>query len=274
MALILGMTLVSLASSWYQVRAEKDALRRDLERKAEILGESLAGNAESYLRNGDRSELERMVQRFGNRDHLLGVGVYDRDLSSLVVTRDLGAILSGIPPGLKDALSGNRLESKYLRLHLKRTYVLAAPLHSVDRSIVGGIVLVYDTAYIRSEIFRVWSRVFVHIAGQVLVIVAITLLIVRWSLTGPVARIEGIYGEAAQQAHHGRGQPLGAEFLELVDLSDRLRVPQALPVDLQETQRGQAQRDRHGVRVNDMQPELVVGRLRPVVARHVEVAVA
>jgi trehalose 6-phosphate synthase len=188
MALILGMTLVSLASSWYQVRAEKDALRRDLERKAETLGESLAGNAESYLRNGDRSELEGMVQRFGNRDHLLGVGVYNRDLSSLVVTRDLGAILSGIPPGLKDALSGNRPESKYLRLHLKRTYVLAAPLHSVDRSLVGGIVLVYDTAYIRSEIFRVWRRVFVHIAGQVLVIVAITLLIVRWSLAGPIVR--------------------------------------------------------------------------------------
>ena len=38
------------------------------------------------------------------------------------------------------------------------------------------------------EIFRVWSRVFIHIAGLVLVIVASTLLIVRWSLAGPIAR--------------------------------------------------------------------------------------
>ena len=60
-ALIVGVTLVSLASSWYQVQAEKDALRRDLERKAETFGESLAGNAESYLQAGDRPGLERMV---------------------------------------------------------------------------------------------------------------------------------------------------------------------------------------------------------------------
>jgi trehalose 6-phosphate synthase len=33
-----------------------------------------------------------------------------------------------------------------------------------------------------------WSRAFVHIAVQVLVIVGITLLIVRWSFTGPIAR--------------------------------------------------------------------------------------
>jgi hypothetical protein len=66
--------------------------------------------------------------------------------------------------------------------------MLGAPLRAADRSVSGGIIIVYDTGYIRAEIFRVWSRVFVHIAGLVLVIVAITLLIVRWSLAGPIAR--------------------------------------------------------------------------------------
>ena len=187
-ALIVGVTLVSLASSWYQVQAEKDALRRDLERKAETFGESLAGNAESYLQAGDEPGLERMVQRFSNRDHLLGIGVYDRGFSPLAVTRDLSAVLRETPPALTDAMASNRTESRYMRLHFKRLYLLAAPLHDVDKSVVGGMIIVYDTAYIRTAIFRVWSRVFVHIAGQVLVIVAITLLIVRWSLAGPIAR--------------------------------------------------------------------------------------
>jgi alpha,alpha-trehalose-phosphate synthase [UDP-forming] len=187
-ALIVGVTLVSLASSWYQVQAEKEALRRDLERRAETLGELLAGNAESFLGAGDRTGLEQMVQRFSNRDHLLGIGVYVQDNSRLIMTRDLASVLSGIPPMLTNALSANRPESGYMRLHFKRVYMLAAPLHAADKSVVGGIVIVYDTAYIRAEIFRVWSGVFVHIAGQVLVIVAITLLIVRWSLAGPIAR--------------------------------------------------------------------------------------
>jgi len=187
-ALILGVTLVSLASSWYQVQAEKDALRRDLERKAETFGESLAANAEAYLHAGDRPGLERMVLRFSNRDHLLGVGVYDRTFFPLAVTRDLNDLLPGAPPALADALASNRPETKYTRLHSKRLYLIAAPLHAVNKSVAGGIIIVYDTAYIRAEIFRVWSRAFVHIAGLALAIVAITLLIVRWSLAGPIAR--------------------------------------------------------------------------------------
>lgn len=34
------LTLVSIASSWYEVPSEKEALQSDLERKAEVLGES------------------------------------------------------------------------------------------------------------------------------------------------------------------------------------------------------------------------------------------
>ena len=188
-ALIVGITLVSLASSWYEVRAEKDALRQDLERKAETLGESLAGNAESYLQTGNRTGLEQLVEHFTNRDHLLGIGVYDRDGSTLVVTRGLDSVISTTPQLLKDALMSNRTESRFMLLHFRRVHVLATPLHGADKSVAGGLLVVHEAAYIRTEIFRIWSRVFVHIVIQVLVIVAITLLIVRWSLAGPIARV-------------------------------------------------------------------------------------
>src|SRR5215813_6504337 len=103
-ALIVGVTLVSVLSSWYQVQEEKNSLRRDLERKAETFGESLAGNAEYYLQSGDKSGLEQMVQRFSNRDHLLGIGVYDRDLYPLVLTHDLNTVMRGTPQVLTDAM--------------------------------------------------------------------------------------------------------------------------------------------------------------------------
>jgi len=85
-SLILGITLVSAGFSYYEVLREKRALRNDLERSAEMLGESLVGNVER-LWNGDpeiapnnvaHKELQRLVQRFGNREHLLGVVIYDR----------------------------------------------------------------------------------------------------------------------------------------------------------------------------------------------------
>jgi alpha,alpha-trehalose-phosphate synthase [UDP-forming] len=187
-ALIVGVTVVSLALSWYEVQSEKNSLRGDLEHKAEILDESLAANAELYLQAGDEPGLDQMAQRYSNRDHLIGIAIYGRDGSTLAMTHALNSVLSGIPQPLDAALSANRAEGQFMRLHFKPFYVRAAPLHSLDKSIVGGIIVVHDTAYIRAAIFRIWGRVFIHIAIQMLVIVGITLLIVYWSLAGPIRR--------------------------------------------------------------------------------------
>src|ERR1035437_1657671 len=152
-ALIVGVTVVSLALSWYEVQAEKNSLRHDLEHKAEMLDESLAANAELYLETGNRPGLEQMAQRFSNRDHLIGIGIYGRDGSVLVITHGLNSVLSGVPQPLKSALSDNRTEGQFMRLHFKSVYVQASPLRSVDKSVDGGIIVVHDTAYIRAAIF-------------------------------------------------------------------------------------------------------------------------
>ena len=65
-SLILGITLVSLGFSYYQVVAEKHRLRSELERRAEVLGESLADNVERSWEVGSDRELQRLVQRFSN----------------------------------------------------------------------------------------------------------------------------------------------------------------------------------------------------------------
>jgi alpha,alpha-trehalose-phosphate synthase [UDP-forming] len=223
-ALIVGVTLVSFASSWYQVQAEKDALRRDLERKADTFGESLAGNAESFLQGGDRPGLEQMVEHFNNRDHVLGIGVYDLTLFPLAGSRDLSTVLPGTHPALTEAMEHNQPQTRYSRLHFKRLYIFAAPLHAVNKSVAGGMVIVYDTGYIRTEIFRVWSRVFVHIAGLVLVIVAITLLIVRWSLAGPIARAAQ-WMNALRTARHS--EPVSAKDLDFFQPLAREMAPLA-----------------------------------------------
>src|SRR5882757_11061821 len=67
--------------------------------------------------------------------------------------------------------------------------MLAAPVRTADNAVIGEIVVIHDATYIRTEIIRVWSRVFLHIAIQVLVIAAITFLVLRWSLAGPIARV-------------------------------------------------------------------------------------
>jgi cell division protein FtsL len=56
-SLILAVTLVSVLSSYYQVRRERRNLRNDLERRASVLADSLAGNVEPYLQKSSLKQL-------------------------------------------------------------------------------------------------------------------------------------------------------------------------------------------------------------------------
>ncbi|MBV8674266.1 MAG: trehalose-6-phosphate synthase [Acidobacteriaceae bacterium] len=188
-ALVIGLTLVNVASSWYEVRSRKDALRSELEHTSAALAETYAVNAQLYLQAGNRDGLEHMVERSGNTGDLIGIGIYSGDGSVLAVTPALNSLLPGSPRILMDAVQANRPENNYMRLHFRRVYVLGAPLHGPNGTVIGGILMAHDTAYIRNEVFRAWGRVFVRILLQALVIVAITILIVRWSLTKPIARV-------------------------------------------------------------------------------------
>jgi len=49
-------------------------------------------------------------------------------------------------------------------------------------------VIIHDASYINKLSTRMWREAFVRVLVQVLLIALITLLIVRWSITGPIAR--------------------------------------------------------------------------------------
>ena len=66
-SLIVGITLISLFSAYYEVRSQRQGFRRDLEHRAEVLGESLADKVEPYLKKGSHKDLQATVERFANR---------------------------------------------------------------------------------------------------------------------------------------------------------------------------------------------------------------
>ncbi|HLX82803.1 MAG TPA: trehalose-6-phosphate synthase [Terriglobales bacterium] len=203
-SLILGITLVSSGFSYYEVLVEKRALRSDLERRAEVLGESLVGNVERSLTVGadksgadksiDKSserELERWVQKFGNREHLLGVVVYDRSGAKVAITPELAKTIPADSPVLTQttthAMAISHGESTFVRLGSVPLHILALPVRRQDE-ILGGLAVVHDAGYIRTQSLLVWRQAFFRVLAQVIIIVFITLVIVRWSITGPIAR--------------------------------------------------------------------------------------
>src|ERR1051325_53939 len=115
-SLIIGITLVSLLSSYYEVMAEKNSLRRDLERRAEVLGESLVSNVERSWERDSGRDLPRIVQRFGNREHLIGIAVYDISNKLVAATPDLANKLGTSPALLSQAIKKDEGASSFQHL--------------------------------------------------------------------------------------------------------------------------------------------------------------
>jgi trehalose 6-phosphate synthase len=191
-SLILGITLISSGFSYYEVLAQKRALRSDVERRAEMLGESLVGNVErSSWNTGSgkvpNNELQRLVQRFGNREHMLGVVIYDREGTLVAATPELAKTLAVSPPPVAQAITDGHEESSFVRLGKVPVHILVLPIRRQDE-VLGGLAVVHDVSYIRAQILLAWRQTFFRVLAQGFLIVLITLLIVRWSIAGPIAR--------------------------------------------------------------------------------------
>src|SRR6202049_4165853 len=186
-SLMVGITLVSLAFSYNEVRLEKLALRRDLERRAEVLGESLAGYIEPHLEKQSHRELQRIVDRFGNRERLEGMAIYDKAGALLAATPGLPNRLGERPSLVTQAIAANQGSGQFTRLGAASVHVSAYPLRQHDEA-MGGVVIVHDASYINKLSTSMWREAFVRVLVQVLLIALITLLIVRWSIVGPIAK--------------------------------------------------------------------------------------
>jgi alpha,alpha-trehalose-phosphate synthase [UDP-forming] len=187
-SLIIGVTLVSLCSSYYQVLVEKRGLRRDLQRRAEVLGDSLARNVERDLeRDAAPTTLQRTVQRFANRENLAGLAVYDPKGHVIAVTADLAPLMSTAPAIVSQVLTEDHENDVFQKIGNASVHIYALPLHGQDR-VIGALAIVHDSGYIRSRSLRIWRETFLSALAHVVLIALITLLIVRWSMEGPIAR--------------------------------------------------------------------------------------
>lgn len=187
-SLIIGVTLVSLSISYYQVLVEKRGLRRDLQRRAEVLGDSLARNVERDLeRDAAPTTLQRTVQRFANRENLAGLAVYDPKGQVIAVTSGLAPLMNTAPAIVTQVLNEDHETDVFQKIGNASLHIYAQPLHNQDR-LTGVLAIVHDAGYIRTHSLRIWREAFLGALAHVVLIALITLLIVRWSMEGPIAR--------------------------------------------------------------------------------------
>jgi len=187
-SLIGSVAVVSLVLAYYQTRADTRSLRHELERHALVLAETLSRSAEPLVENNSYSELQRLVDRFKDREQLAGVAVYGVAGHVLAINSSLAARLQRVPAPVSDALADGLTHAIYVRLNGDPMHVVALPLRH-DPSVIGVLASFHDATYIEVQAAALWRRALIGVVIQTFLIGAITLFMIRWGFARPLVRM-------------------------------------------------------------------------------------
>jgi trehalose 6-phosphate synthase len=231
LSIVTVVALIVLAFTLVQVRQEKRRQGVDLERRASLLAESLGETIEPLVEQGHSRRLQRIVEKFGNRERLAGVAVYDNKRTLLAVTPSLAAQLSIPPTMVVEAIDSNQEGGGFSTLGQVQMYVFVLPLRPEDQ-VIGTLVLFHDATYIQDRLRQIWQSNFIRLLVQVVLISLTTLLIVRWTLVGPIARMADWMkrlrkGETAEPSSLYNRDFLGPLATEVTHLAKSLSAARA-----------------------------------------------
>jgi alpha,alpha-trehalose-phosphate synthase [UDP-forming] len=188
LALIASVTVVSLASTYFDVLAHRHALRQELEYRTKWMGVSIEPDVRGALAAGDPSAMPGVAQILQLGTSALGVAIYDSH-GHLLAGSGPQDVMSALGPSvMARSLEKQTLERAYGHTGSWRWLEEAFPIVN-GREIVGGVAVVVDAGYIRQQGIDVWRRGFWRILTLVVLIVLITLGMVRWFLTRPMKSV-------------------------------------------------------------------------------------
>src|ERR1700730_3003076 len=148
-SLVFSISLLTFLVARNQVRSEKSGMRGDLARRAEVLTESLQETVEPVLQKGP-TQLRRIVERFGDRQHLAGVAIYDTEGKLLAASAKLGNN-AGTPPNVFATCNAiDEVVGDFIKLTDIGMFAYEVPAHR-DASLAGVFFTFHDAGFIEAQ---------------------------------------------------------------------------------------------------------------------------
>ncbi len=187
-SLVLVVALAAVAISWHQVYEEKLLLTSEAERRINVLAESLHESVTPLVQTDSSGKLDELVQRFGSRDGVNGIAVQDARGQVLSATANLDPRVRGYFRQVARDMTEHGPASRFVHVGGRKICLYASPLVA-GQEIVGVLTLFQDASYIDARLEEIWTHNFARFLVLSLLLVAITLVVVRWSITGPIAQV-------------------------------------------------------------------------------------
>src|ERR1700690_4390695 len=174
LTLIAGITLVSVASTYFEVLAHKHMLRKDLEQRTAWIGTSLQVEIEDVVAGNKVAAIKATLARENATEQTMGMAFYN-PAGRLVASAGQQEVIAALPTGPVEKAMEHSAETSAFG-HAGDTQWLeeVVPLHG-DGRLIGTLVVLTDASYIRDEGTALWRRSFWRIVAFVVLIVGITL---------------------------------------------------------------------------------------------------
>lgn len=192
LSLFIGITLVVTVFSLIQINDEKKQLQTDIERRSVILAESLKESAVTLIETAQIERLNRLVEKFGNRERLKGVAVFDVSGNIISSNSFIKSHISKTPVEVVNVLAEKMPQSKFIKLDKVKFYVYVMPIFSdsyEEKPLIGALALFQDASYIDIRLKEMWKQNMLRLLVLTISIVAISVLVIKWNITGPIARM-------------------------------------------------------------------------------------
>jgi trehalose 6-phosphate synthase len=188
LALVVTVTAVAALSAYFQVEQERSHLNNEMERRSRLLAESLQESVQPAIQAGTPENLQRLVEKFGNSERVSGTAIYDAEGHALAATEKLASELAFVPGLVGRVLNRDIDISTFQTVGNKRMHVYVMPVHGTN-GVVGALVVLQDAAHVQSQLAYIWRVAFFRVLAQVVLITLVTLVVVRWSIVGPIAKM-------------------------------------------------------------------------------------
>jgi trehalose 6-phosphate synthase len=185
-AIGLATLIVTVVFTYLEVREERKRLVQDLGRRAALAADAVREAAEPLVARQTRAGYDRILKRFGRPDR--AIALYDQFGSVIEASSEVKPYLPPLSPIISDAMRSRKSARDFRSVGGLSRLVWAVPLERDDQ-VIGAVAVLLDAAVLESQEWSLWRRSAVRLGVLVLLLTGITWLLVRWTVTRPIARI-------------------------------------------------------------------------------------
>ncbi|HWB91552.1 MAG TPA: trehalose-6-phosphate synthase [Puia sp.] len=231
LSLILAMTIVAGAFTYFQIHKETSTLRQELIERTARIADAYSRTDLIHLLQEDSADLKWFANRISKDYRLLGIAVYYNKDSIVTPDTTIRPLVQYSLDYIAQAIADDSAVGNFKKFNGEKFYQYIRPIKKT--SIADAALVFYtDASYIDRIVADIWLRNFLRWFAQVLIISFVTIAVIRWGLFGPMNKIvlwlrEAATGNLDRLKQLSPGNFLAPLHKEIVHIAETVREAKA-----------------------------------------------